>query len=125
VTHGGKAEVLGSSAELVRWSVVSVGDDVTVAVEGEVDRASSASLGAALADVCDARPATITLDLANLSFLDSSGVHCLLDAANRAAAIGCDLAVRRPTGIVLRVLEICGVDGLLLAGSNENGAEAQ
>jgi anti-sigma B factor antagonist len=121
--HGG--EILGGRAEVMRWSVVTADDDVTVAIDGELDLANSASLGAALADVVDARPRRITLDLAHLSFLDSSGVHCLLDAANRAAANGCDLGVRRPTGIVLRVLEICGVDTLLLDGSNKNGWEAR
>ena len=65
------------------------------------------------------------VDLAGVSYLDSSGVRCLLNASKRAAAAGSELVVCRPVGIVLRVLEICGVDDLLLHGSRRDRTEDQ
>jgi hypothetical protein len=35
------------------------------------------------------------------------------------------MVVCRPVGIVSRVLEICGVDALLLSRSDEDGSEGQ
>ena len=60
-----------------------------------------------------------------MSFLDASGVRCLLNVAKQAATAGSELVVRRPVGIVLRVLEICGVDALLLRCSDEDTSEDQ
>ena len=101
------------------------GDEVTVALVGEVDISNEAALGVALAEVVGMKPARIAIDLAGVSYLDSSGVRCLLNVAKHAAAAGSELVVCRPVGIVLRVLEICGVDALLLRGSDGDGSEGQ
>jgi anti-anti-sigma factor len=87
---------------------------VEIALEGELDLSNAAALGAALESVVEAQPSTVRVDLAQLSFLDSTGLHCLLDAADKAAAVGCRLVVRRPNRTVMRVLSICGVDDVLL-----------
>ena len=101
------------------------GHEVTVALVGEVDLSNEAALGVALAEVVGMKPARITVDLAGVSYLDSSGVRCLLNVANLAAAAGSELVVCRPVGIVLRVLQICGVDELLLRGSRGDRSEDQ
>jgi anti-anti-sigma factor len=89
------------------------GDGIEVAVAGEMDLATSPPLGLALDQVLDTKPVTVRVDLAEVSFLDSSGIRCLVDVAERAAAVGSHLVVRNPTPMVLRVLEICGVRELL------------
>ena len=113
------------SAELVQWSVHRAGDEVTVELTGEVDISNEAALSAALAEVVGMQPGRIVIDLAGVSYLDSSGVRCLLNVSKHAAAAGSEMVVCRPVGIVLRVLEICGVDALLLRGSGGDGSEAQ
>ncbi len=78
-----------------------------------MDLATSPPLGLALAKVLDTKPVTVRVDLAEVSFVDSSGIRCLVGVAERAAAVGSHLVVRNPTPMVLRVLEICGVSELL------------
>jgi anti-sigma B factor antagonist len=113
------------SAELVQWSVHRAGDEVTVALVGEVDISNETALGLALAEVVGTEPARIAIDLAGVSFLDASGVRCLLNVAKQAATAGSAMVVCRPVGIVLRVLEICGVDQLLLGCSDWDQSEGQ
>ena len=113
------------SAELVQWSVHRAADEVTVALVGEVDFSNEAALGLALAEVVGMKPARVTIDLAGVSFLGASGVRCLLNVSSQAAAAGSAMVVRRPAGIVLRVLEICGVDNLFVSCSDEDTSEAQ
>ena len=113
------------SAELVQWSVHRAGDEVTIALVGEVDLSNEAALGVALAAVVGRKPARIVVDLAGVSYLDSSGVRCLLNVAKHAAAAGSEFVVCRPVGIVLRVLQICGVDELLLRSARGDRSEDQ
>ena len=121
----GQIQLMCGDAELVQWSVHRAGDEVTVALTGEVDISNEAALSAALAEVVGMKPGRIVIDLAGVSYLDSSGVRCLLNAAKHAAAAGSEMVVCRPVGIVLRVLEICGVDALLLLGSGGDESEDQ
>ena len=109
----------------MQWSVHTSGNEVTVELLGEVDISCEAALGAALAEVVGMKPTRIAVDLAGVSYLDSSGVRCLLNAARHAAAAGSELVVCRPAGIVLRVLQICGVDEMLLRGSRGDRPEDQ
>jgi len=108
-------EPAASSEDPLRWSVRCGADGIDVAVAGEMDLATSGRFAQALTEVLDTKPMAVRIDLGEVSFLDSSGIRCLLGAAERAAAVGRHLAVRNPTPMVLRVLEICGVDQLLLA----------
>jgi anti-anti-sigma factor len=101
--------------------VTDTGDEVTVALAGEVDLGSAGALTQALAPVIDAKPVSVIIDLEQLSFLDSSGIRCLVNASKDASAVGSHLVVRHPTPMILRALQICGVDELLLYdGSREN-----
>jgi anti-sigma B factor antagonist len=109
--------------EHLEWSVSADGGEVVVALEGEMDLANADALGAALTAVLDTRPARVIVDLANLSFLDSSGIRCLLIASDQAAAIGAKLFVTRPTGSIRRVLEVTGTDALLLERSAGDALE--
>jgi anti-anti-sigma factor len=109
-------------SDLLRWYVTSVGDEVVVDIGGELDLANTTALGHALANIVAEQPSTVTLDLAQVTFMDSTGIHCLVDAARQAAAVGCRLSARNPGPAVLRVMEICGVDAILLNGSPEGPA---
>lgn len=105
----------------LRWSVSSEAGGIVVALEGEMDLANADALSRALTAVLEARPSKVTVDLAKLSFLDSSGVRCLVIALQAASAVGSEFVVRRPSGAVLRVLAITGTDALLLAQPSAGG----
>jgi anti-anti-sigma factor len=108
------------NAELLQWSVTSHDDEVEVSLVGEIDVSNVAALRRVLRRVVDAKPVKVNVDLARVSFLGSTGVQCLLEAAQAAAEAGSKLLVLRPTELVLRVLKICGVDEVLLADSDRD-----
>ena len=108
--------------EHLRWFVTSALDEVVVALEGEMDLANADALGRALTAVLETRPSKVTVDLENLSFLDSSGIRCLVIASQQASAVRTKLVVRRPGRAVLRVLQLTGTDTLLMDGSDGHTA---
>jgi len=100
--------------EFLRWSVTRAGSEVVVCLDGDLDLATVEPVGRLVREILERPPATIAFDLARLSFLDSTGIHCLVNAAQHAASVDCKLVVRRPSATIVRVLGICGVDVLLL-----------
>ncbi|HTK16518.1 MAG TPA: STAS domain-containing protein [Acidimicrobiia bacterium] len=102
------------SAQLLRWSIAAAAGTVTVALEGELDLANSESVREVLREVTSRKPAQVVVNLAQLSFLDSSGIRCLIGAVQDADSSETRLEVRQPQAAVRRVMEVCGVDELLL-----------
>jgi anti-anti-sigma factor len=77
---------------------------------GSVDLASKAGLvEAGRRAVLEHGAQQLTLDLAEVSFLDSSGLGTLIELAGLAADRGCSFALRNPSRRVLRVLELTGL----------------
>lgn len=89
-------------------------DAVVVRVEGELDMASAPRLGRVLNTALDDGASALSLDLTELSFLDSTGVRVLISAHRRATDQGCAFTLARPTRSVRRVLHLTGVDQLLV-----------
>jgi anti-sigma B factor antagonist len=88
-------------------------ETITVALAGELDLASAALLRDHLAGLGQDQPATLVLDLGDLTFLDSSGVALLLAVWRRSQRDGVELLIARVPPPVWRVLELCGVARLL------------
>ena len=55
----------------------------------------------------------VTLDLAEVTFMDSTGLTTLMDAHLAAANNGWSFEIRRPSRAVRRVFELAGVTRLL------------
>jgi anti-sigma B factor antagonist len=53
----------------------------------------------------------VTIDLSELSFIDSTGLGLMLGTQRTAAETGCEVVFRRPQPAVRRLLEITGTDG--------------
>ena len=106
----------------MQWSVVYESEAVIVELAGELDVANAAALSHALTTIVLERPSTVTVDLTQLTFMDSSGIRCLMGAANLALDGGCNLTVRHPNATIRRVFEVCGVDQILLHGASEGPA---
>lgn len=80
-------------------------------VTGDVDIASAdklIELGLLGLDMDSAR--TLAVDLADVTFLDSSGMGALVFLRNHALARGIDVVLRNVPNSVRRVLHIAGLD---------------
>lgn len=78
-----------------------------VRMSGELDLASSDRLSALLSDLSDQ---TVVVDLAELTFIDSSGIAALVAAKDRLRSAGRELVLTRPQPNVDRVLEMTGLE---------------
>ena len=106
----------GSSLRHTGFHVeIAAGDGATLLrLSGELDMATAPRLREALSSVLDARPSSIAVDVADLTFVDSTGVGVFLSASRRAATIECPFVVRFPRRAVLRVLRLTGVERLMV-----------
>jgi anti-sigma B factor antagonist/stage II sporulation protein AA (anti-sigma F factor antagonist) len=102
-------------AETAPIVVTESGEDGTTrhVVTGEIDMdtagALTASLDASLDPARGERPAALTVDLAGVTFLDSSGLAALVRAHVRAGELGIPMTVVNSSAIARRVLEMTGV----------------
>lgn len=70
-------------------------------------------LGARLEAVIDASTGAVTVDLSQVTFLDSTGLKALVAEHRRLHAEGRRLTVRNPSPAVFRVLNLSGVAAAL------------
>jgi anti-anti-sigma factor len=90
---------------------------VRLALSGELDMASAETLAASVDHALRPdRPAQLVVDLAGVTFCDSTGIRALVDA--RAAALRCQVAFRtvNPRGLTRRVMSVTGVLDVLTSG---------
>lgn len=87
-----------------------------LAVSGEIDMSNSGALEETIADALMVRSVTtLVIDLAELTFLDSSGIKALLTGYHIATEQGATFRVDNPRGIVHRTLVVTGVLDILTA----------
>jgi len=83
-------------------------------VRGELDLATVAVLHAALDDICETKPPLqLEIDVTELTFCDSSGLHEFGRAAEFCAANNAAMSVIGAQNIVRRVFEVSGLGHLL------------
>lgn len=87
---------------------IESGEAVTLVLSGELDLASADTLTLTAEPV----PAngSLTLELAGLTFVDSSGLKVFMNLDRRSRREGWTLSMRSPNGQVLRLLQLCGFD---------------
>lgn len=97
-----------------RTEAMVAGDDVVVAVEGELDIATVAQVTAVVEDAIAARGGAghLLLDLSGVAFVDSSGLTTLVKANRRAGEEGMSFAIRSPSDRVRRTLELTRLDAV-------------
>jgi anti-anti-sigma factor len=88
-------------------------DRAEATLVGELDLANSPLLRDELLAALDAGLDELTLDLAGLTFVDSSGLAVLVVVHKRAAEAGTAFRLRSVTAPVARVIEACGLDQVL------------
>lgn len=83
------------------------------AVEGEIDASNAAELRLALSERLPSSASALVLDLTDVTYVDSSGIHLLFDLGRRLAARRQAIRLVVPQGAPMRrVLELCAVDSV-------------
>ena len=104
---------MGDLAPQARFDVAGGRDGyVVVHVSGEIDLSAKALFQERLDDVIEANDDDVVVDLAGVSFIDSTGLSVLLHARERLETAGRKLMIVRPSPPVTRVLELAGLDAL-------------
>jgi anti-sigma B factor antagonist len=95
--------VTDPSESSLRAVVRTDGDTVTMTLAGEFDLDSAAQFSAWANEAMNAAAALVVVDLATLTFIDSTGVAALLELHHRLSAAGRSLRVinvnQQPAGV--------------------------
>jgi anti-sigma B factor antagonist len=94
-------------------SCVEDAEHAQLSLRGELDMSSSPVLTRELELVESHHPKEILLDLAELSFMDVSGLRTILDAARRARKVGSSVVIANPLPHIVRLLELTAIDQTL------------
>ena len=86
------------------------GEQVRIAVEGELDLSSALTFDEEIRRAEDCAPRTVVLDLSRLKFLDSTGLRLIMSAHARAKTRGHRLAIVEGTWAVQRIFRLAGVN---------------
>ncbi|MDW5322414.1 STAS domain-containing protein [Plantactinospora sp. KLBMP9567] len=108
---------LDSTAAVLSLTVVRDGIGIRVAADGEVDMSTADNLRDCLDELLDQKPDKLTVDLAGVTFLDSSGIATLVHAYNRATKQDAGLNVVNCRRNVRRVLELTGLLSVMSDGT--------
>lgn len=92
--------------------IVPTLDRVTLRLSGEIDMQTAPLFREAALCATRQFSTALHLDMAEVAFMDSTGVGVLVEARRRIDLEGGRLTVVNPSRQVLRVLEVTGIDRL-------------
>jgi anti-sigma B factor antagonist len=96
------------------------GDQVRLVLGGELDLLTAVQFSARVDEIVRRGTGGLTVDLRDLRFIDSAGLHVLLNAQRRLIRRGRRLSVRCRPGSVARVIELARLSetlGVVLDGA--------
>jgi anti-anti-sigma factor len=99
-------------------------DQAVVRVRGEIDLLTAPTLGAVLGLLVDQGYSELVLDLAELDFMDASGLRVMAGLTTRLATLNRTLTVRAAPLMTLRILEITGMDTVVRLESHDPSVAA-
>jgi anti-sigma B factor antagonist len=82
---------------------------IVVRISGELDLSNVEVLEAEIDEALISQPDRLTFDLADLRFLDSSGIGLLLRTSSRVG----ELRLQHPSEMVRQIVEYMGLSGIL------------
>lgn len=111
------------SGQLDLVDVVS-GSRHTLRLGGALDMASAAGLNETLLKLCANGARSITLDLTNLEFMDSTGLYAILAAKELCQQHDYEFSLIPGPAPIQRLFEVTGlIDSLPFQASASNGAD--
>lgn len=84
--------------------------DHVIALRSDLDLAAVPSLTEEVRGAVDAGHRRIVLDLAELRFVDSTGLGCIAGLTRESAEVGATLTVTNPSTMTEQVLRLTGLD---------------
>jgi anti-anti-sigma factor len=94
-----------------------VGEQATIVVTGELDRATAPTLIDEVTRLVSGSVRGIVVDLEDTTFVDLGGLRALVAACAAARASGGDIALRAPPRSLHRVLAVAGADTVFVVTS--------
>lgn len=89
------------------------GRALSVTGHGEIDMTTVETLSHTLTTVlAQERPVHIDVNLAEVTFMDSSGINALMACRAEATPNGCRITISHPRPMVSRILAVTGVNHL-------------
>jgi anti-sigma B factor antagonist len=85
----------------------------TIVLTGEADLLGAPKIEAALKDACADESGLVVVDLRNLTFIDSSGLHVLITGHEQCIARGHELRVIPGPANIQRLFELAGMNDVL------------
>jgi anti-sigma B factor antagonist len=113
MTVGVRNDLTDVAGGPLRIIVSEQGAQTTIGLEGEWSLAEREAIRLALRRTLARQPDALLLDLSRLTFIDSSGVHAVIDLAKRTERLGIRLGIVPGSRAVQRVFEICELTELL------------
>lgn len=99
-----------------------VGEETVVSVSGEIDIATVGQVRDALASL---GTRDVVVDLADVSFMDTSALRLLVEQQRAAEETGASFAIARPHTLVRHLLDIAGLtDRLVIRDDRPRGDDA-
>jgi anti-anti-sigma factor len=86
----------------------------TLTIAGELDCSNCADVTARVERLCQQRDRRVRIDLGAVTFIDAATVRTFLRAHHRPRAVGCEVVLRNVHGFPLLVLQLLGVDDVLV-----------
>jgi anti-anti-sigma factor len=102
-----------SVPDLFQVTAEPLEDAIIVRATGEIDMSTVDVLRREL-DTARVEAATVLLDLSGVTFMDSNGLHLLLDASLSSAASDWGFFVVRPSRAVQRLIDVSGTADLIM-----------
>jgi anti-sigma B factor antagonist len=96
-------------------------DRFLVTAAGALDLLTAPQLADALQPLLDTGGRTVLVDLSAVTFLDSTGLTCLIAAYRTTRNTGARLALIAPSPPVRRMLDLTGVDQVLRSYPTPDG----
>lgn len=109
----------------LRIVVSEQGTISTIEVEGEWDLAQRDAARDAVREALQRRPDCLVVDLSRLTFIDSSGVHSLIDTSKRCAGQRTRFVIIPGPRAVQRVFDLCGVTAILPFAVENRGVSSR
>jgi|SRR5581483_1341977 len=91
----------------VNWSASS--EASRCVLSGELDLSTEPRVKRALTQILQERPERLVIDLADVTFIDSTGLRALLSARNRAATTGTRIVLGNVSSSVERTLDVANL----------------
>ena len=102
----------------LRIEISRDGDEVVVAVAGEIDLANADEVETAIVSAVDNEVAGLSVDVSEVGYLDSAGLRVFYALATRLRTLQIRFEIVAPPGSAPRqVIEIAGLDAVVAVTS--------